>query len=173
MNKPIRKWVIAVILILFMAYSGFATYNWLRAERVQAYALNDVIHLADYSLVELGDMGLGVEYLIKLDTTDELLRETIIRYSYDARTLSYASRVLRDLAGDGKYSRFETAMRNLQLFLADLSNERPDDMKEILTTNLDTMKQMGDRLEGVFQIDYLTLADATELLGLSRNLTVG
>jgi hypothetical protein len=118
-------------------------------------------------------MGLGAAYLIKPDTTDELLRETIIRYSLDARTLSYASRVLRDLAGDEKYPRFETAMRNLQLFLVDLSNETPDDMKEILTTNVDTVKQMGDRLEGVFQIDYLTLADATELLGLSRNLAGG
>jgi hypothetical protein len=46
-------------------------------------------------------------------------------------------------------------------------------MKEILTTNLDTVKQMGDRLEGVFQIDYLTLAGAVELVGLSRNLDVG
>jgi len=174
MKKPAMIWVIAVVvLILLVGYSGFATYKWLRAERVQAYALNDVIYLADDSLVELRDVGLGAEYLIKSDTRDELLRETIIRYFLDARTLSYASRVLRDLTDDEKYPRFETAMISLQMFFVDLSNEKPVDMKEILTTNLDTLKQMGDRLEGVFQIDYLTLADATELLELSGNLASG
>ena len=173
MKKPAMKWVIVTALILLVGYSSYATYNWSHAERMQAYAVNNVVYLADYSLAELIDMGLGAEYLTKSDTTDEFLRETIIRYSLDARTLSYASRVLRDLTDDKKYPQFETAMRNLQLFLVDLSNERPDDMKEILTTNLDTVKQMGDRPEGVFQIDYLTLADAVELVGLSRNLDVG
>jgi hypothetical protein len=173
MKKPIRKWGIVTILILLIAYSGFATYNWLQAERVQSYALNDVIYLADDSLVELSDMGLGAEYLIKPDTTDELLRETVIRYFSHARTLSYASRVLRDLTNDEKYQFFGTAMINLELFLVDVSNERPDDMKEILATNVDTVKQMGDTLEGIFQIDGLTLADATGLLGLSRNLASG
>jgi len=173
MRKPITKWVIVAILISLVGYSGFATYNWLRAERVQSYAFNDVIYLADDSLVELSDMGLGAEYLIKPDTTDELLRETITRYFSHARTLSYASRVLRDLTNDEKYQFFGTAMINLQLFLVDVSNERPDDMKEILTTNFDIVKQMGDTLEGIFQIDNLTLADATELLGLSRNLVSG
>jgi hypothetical protein len=173
MKKPITKWVIVAILILFIVYSGFATYNWLEGERIENRTLNNAIYLSDIPLCELSAVGFGTEYLINSDATDELLRGRITQYFFHARTLSYASRMLHALTSDEKYSLFGTAMRNLWYFFMGVGNDRPDDMKEVLTTNLDTLKQMDDILEGILQINNLTLADAEKLLQISGNLTVG
>jgi len=173
MKKPITKRVIVAILILFIVYSGFATYNWLEGERIENRTLNGAIHLSDIHLWELSNVGYVAEYLIKHDTTDELLREKIIKYFFHARTLSYSSSMLHALTNDEKYWLFGTAMRNLQMFFIGVADDRPDDMKETLTTNLDALKQMDDILEEILQINNLTLADAEELLQLSGNLTVG
>jgi adenylate kinase family enzyme len=173
MKKPIRKWVIVAILILFIAYSGFATYNWLEGERIESYTLNDAVYLSVAPLRELSAVGFDAEYLIESDATDELLRERITKYFFHASTLFYSSSMLHTLTDDEKYWLFERAMINLQSFFVGVSNDRPDDMKEILTTNLDTLKQMDDILEEILRIDNLTLADAEKLLELSGNLTAG
>ena len=173
MKKPSTKWVIVVILILFVAYSGFATYNWLEGERIEDRTLNDAIYLSVAPLRELSAVGFDAEYLIESDATDELLREKILQYFFHAGTLFYSSSMLHALTNDEKYSLFGTAMRNLWYFFMGVGNDRPDDMKEVLTTNLDTLKQMDDMLEGVLRIDNLTLADAEKILQLSGNLTVG
>jgi len=170
MKQPIRKWVIVVILIFFIAYSGFATYNWLEGERIENGTLNDIIHLSDIPLWELSDVGFVAESLIKPDTMDELLRERITQYSFHARTLSYSSSMLHALTNDEKYRLFETAMSNLQAFFIGVNNG--PNGKEILTTNLDALKQTDDILEEILLIDSLTLADAEKLLQLSGNLTV-
>ena len=171
MKKPIRKWVIIAILILFIAYSGFATYNWLEGERVETRMLNAAIDLSDIPLWELSAVGFVAEYLIESDATDEHLREELLQYFFHARTLRYSSRMLRALTDDEKYSLFGTAMMNLQDFFSRV-RDRPN-RKEILTTNLDTMKQMDDILEEILRINDLTLADAEKLLQLSGNLTIG
>ena len=170
MKQPIRKWVIVVILICFIAYSGFATYNWLEGERIENGTLNDIIHLSDIPLWELSDVGFVAESLIKPDTMDELLRERITQYFFHARTLSYSSSMLHALTNDEKYRLFETAMSNLQAFFIGVNNGQNG--KEILTTNLDALKQTDDILEEILLIDSLTLADAEKLLQLSGNLTV-
>jgi hypothetical protein len=171
MKKPIMKWIIVGILILFIAYSGFATYNWLQGERIASGTLNDAIYLSDIPLWELGDVGFVAESLIKPDTTDELLRERITQYSFHARTLFYSSSMLQALTNDDKYRLFETAMSNLQAFFIGVNNSA--NRKEVLATNLDAVKQMGDILEEILAINNVTLADAGELLELSGNLTVG
>ena len=171
MKKPIRKWVIVAILILFIAYSGFATYNWLEGERIENLTLNAAIHISDIPLLELSTVGFVAESLIKSDATDELLREKIIQYVFHARTLSHSSSMLHALTNDEKYWLFETAMNNLLSFFVGVSN-RPN-KKEILTTNLDALKQMDDILEEILRINNLTLADAEKLLQFSGNLTVG
>ena len=79
--------------------------------------------------------------------------------------------MLHDLTNDEKYWLFGTAMMNLQDFFIGVNN-RPN-RKEILTTNLDALKQMDDILEEILAINNLTLADAEKLLELSGNLTVG
>jgi hypothetical protein len=60
MKKPITKWVIVAILILFIAYSGFATYKWLEAERIEegieVRMLNDAIDISDIPLWELSQV---------------------------------------------------------------------------------------------------------------------
>jgi hypothetical protein len=173
MKKLITKWVLVAILILLIAYSGFATYNWLEGERVENRVLNDVIYLSDIPLWELSAVGLVAESLVEPDATDELLRERIYQYAFHARTLSYASRMLHALTNDEKYSLFGTAMRNLQMFFAGVGNDRPDDIKETLMTNLDVLKQMDDILEEILPINNLTLSDAEKLLELAGNLTVG
>jgi len=170
MKQPIRKWVIVVILIFFIAYSGFATYNWLEGERIENGTLNDIIHLSDIPLWELSDVGFVAESLIKPDTMDELLRERITQYFFHARTLSYSSSMLHALTNDEKYRLFETAMSNLQAFFIGVNNG--PNGKEILTTNLDALKQTDDILEEILLIDSLTLTDAEKLLQLSGNLTV-
>ena len=170
MKKPITKWVIVAILILLIAYSGFATYNWLEGERIENGTLNYAIHLSDIPLWELSDVGFVAESLIKTDTTDELLRERITQYFSHARTLSYSSSMLHALTNDEKYRLFETAMSNLQAFFIGVNN-RPNG-KGILTTNLDALKQMDDIFEEILAINNLTLADAEKLLQLSGNLTV-
>jgi hypothetical protein len=171
MKKPITKWVIVAILILLITYSGFATYNWLRGERIANGTLNDAIYLSDIPLAELGDVGLVAEYLMKPSTTDELIEERMSRYFFHARTLFYSSSMLQALTNDEKYWLFETAMSNLQAFFMGANNS--PNRKVILTTNLDAMKQMGDILEEILAINNVTLADAEELLELSGNLTVG
>jgi hypothetical protein len=171
MKKPITKWVIVAILILFIAYSGLATYKWLEGERIESVMLNDAIGLSDFSLLELSKVGFVFEYLIKPDTIDELLREELLQYFFHARTLYYSSGMLRTLTDDEKYSLFGTAMFNLQDFFIGVRN-RPT-RKEILTTNLDALKQMDDILEEMLWINNLTLADAEKFLQLSGNLTVG
>jgi len=173
MKKPITKWVIVAILILFIAYSGFATYNWLEGERIENRTLNGAIDLSDIPLWELSAVGFAAESLIKPDATDELLRERITKYFFHARTLSYSSSMLHALTNDEKYRLFGTAMRNLQMFFIGVADDRPDDIKETLTTNLDALKQLDDILEEILRINNLTLADAEELLQLSGNLTVG
>jgi len=171
MKKPITKRVIVVILILFIVYSGFATYNWLEGERIENRTLNGAIHLSDIPLWELSDVGFVAESLIKPDATDELLRERITQYFFHARTLYYSSSILRALTNDEKYRLFGTAMMNLRDFFIGVVNDRPN-RKEILTTNLDAMKQMDDILEEILAINDLTLTDAEKLLQLSGNLTV-
>ena len=171
MKKPITKWVIVAILILLITYSGFATYNWLRGERIANGTLNDAIYLSDIPLAELGDVGLVAEYLMKPSTTDELVEERMSQYFFHARTLFHSSSMLQALTNDEKYWLFETAMSNLQAFFMGVNNS--PNSKVILTTNLDAMKQMGDILEEILAINNVTLADAEELLELSGNLTVG
>ena len=61
MKKPITKWVILVILIFFIVYSGFATYNWLEGERIENGTLNYAIDLSDIPLWELSDVGFVAE----------------------------------------------------------------------------------------------------------------
>ncbi|MGB5925047.1 MAG: hypothetical protein WBH01_03010 [Dehalococcoidia bacterium] len=158
-------------LDFFIVYSGFSTYNWLDGERIENGTLNYAIHLSDIPLWELSDVGFVAEYLIKPDTTDELLVERISQYSFHARTLFYSSSMLHALTNDEKYWLFGTAMRNLQEFFIGVVNDRPN-MKEILTTNLDALKQMDDILEEILAINNLTLADAEKLLELSGDLTV-
>ena len=171
MRKPITKWVIVAILILFITYSGFATYNWLQGERIASGTLNDAIYLSDIPLAQLGDVGLVAEYLMKPSTTDELVEERMSQYFFHARTLFYSSSMLQALTNDEKYWLFETAMSNLQAFFMGVNNS--PNRKVILTTNLDALKQMGDILEEILAINNVTLADAEELLELSGNLTVG
>jgi len=171
MKKPITKWVIVTMLILFIAYSGFATYNWLEGERIENHMLNNAIHLSDIPLWEMSDVGFVAEYLIKPDTTDELLRERITQYFFHARTLSYSSSILNALTNDLKYLLFGSAMDNIQAFFIRV-NSTPNG-KGILTTNLDALKQMDDILEEILAINNLTLADAEKLLELSGNLTAG
>jgi len=173
MKKPITKWIIVAIFILLIAYSGFATYNWLEGERIQNRTLNSAIDLSDIPLWELSAVGLVAESLIEPDTTDELLNERITKYFFHARTLYYSSSILRVLTNNEKYGLFGTAMFNLNRFFVGLSGDRPDDMKEILTTNLDVLKQMDDTLEEILRINDLTLADAEKIFQLSHNLTVG
>jgi hypothetical protein len=164
-------------LILFIAYSGFATYKWLEAERIgegiENRMLNDAIDLSDIPLWELSTVGLVAEYLIEPDTTGELLNARIYQYCFHARTLSYTSGMLNALTNDEKYQLVGTAMRNFQMFFVGVANDRLDNMKESLTTNLDTLKQMDDTLEKILRINYLTLADAEKILQLSGNLTAG
>jgi len=159
------------MLILFIAYSGFATYNWLEGERIENRMLNDAIHLSDIPLWEMSDVGFVAEYLIKPDATDELLRERITQYFFHARTLSYSSSILDALTNDEKYWLFGSAMDNIQAFFIRV-NSTPNG-KEILTTNLDALTQMDDILEEILAINNLTLADAEKLLELSGNLTAG
>ena len=82
MKKPIAKWIIVAILILLIAYSGFATYNWLEGERIQDLTLNNAIDLSDLPILELRAVGFSTEYLIESDATDELLREEILQYFF-------------------------------------------------------------------------------------------
>jgi len=171
MKKPITKWVIVAILILFIAYSGLATYKWLEGERIESVMLNDAIGLSDFSLLELSKVGFVFEYLIKPDTIDELLREELLQYFFHARTLYYSSGMLRTLTDDEKYSLFGTSMMNLQGFFGGVYDE--PNGKEILTTNLDALKQMDDILMEILVINDLTLEDAEKFLQLSGNLTVG
>jgi hypothetical protein len=158
-------------LDLSIGYSGFATYNWLEGERIENRTLNYAIDLSDVPLRELSTVGSVAEYLIKADTTDGLVRESALQYSFHERTLYYSAAMLRALTDDEKYWLFGTAMHNLQGFFVGVSN-RPN-RKEILTTNLDAMKQTDDILEEIPTIDNPTLADAERLLELSGNLTVG
>ena len=175
MKKPITKWVIVAILILFIAYSGFATYKWLEAERIgegiESVMLNDAIYLSDIPLLELRALDFVAEYWIKPDTTDEFLREELLKYFFHARTLYYSSGMLRALTDDEKYSLFGTAMFNLRDFFLEV-RDRPN-RKEILTTNLDALKQMDNVFEEILGINNLTLADAEKILQLSGNLTAG
>lgn len=171
MKKLITKWVIVAILILLIAYSGFATYNWLEGERIENRTLNDAVELSDLPLWELSGVGLVAESLIEPDTTDELLRERITKYFFHATTLSHSSRILHTLTDDEKYWIFAEAMRNSLDFFIGVNSGRNG--KEILTTSLATLKQMDDTLEEILRINNLTLADAEKLLALSGNLTVG
>jgi len=171
MKKPITKWVIVAILILLIAYSAFATYNWLEGERIDNRIMNGAIHFSDIPLWELSTMGFAAEYLIESDATDELLREKLLQYFFHARTLDYSSSMLRALTDDEKYSLFGTSMMNLQGFFGGVYDE--PNGKEILTTNLDALKQMDDILMEILVINDLTLEDAEKFLQLSGNLTVG
>ena len=173
MKKPITKWVIVVILVFLIVYSGFATYNWLEGERIENHMLNDAIYLSDIPLWELSEVGLVAESLIKPDATDELLRERITQYFFHASTLSYSSSMLHALTNNEKYWLFGTAMRNLRDFFIGVANDRPNMKREILTTNLDALRQMDDILEEIHAINNLTLVDAEKLLQLSGNLTFG
>ena len=170
MKKLITKRVIVVSLILFIVYSGFATYNWLDKERIASRMLNYATDLSDIPLWELSGVGFVAESLIITDATDELLRDRITQYFFHARTLSYSSSMLHTLTNDEKYWLFGTAMHNLQGFFTEVKNK--SNSKEILTTNLDALKQMGDILEEILRINNLTLADAEKFLHLSGNLTV-
>lgn len=171
MKKPITKWVIVAVLALLIAYSGFATYNWLEGEGIENRTLNDVMSLSDIPLRELSVVGLVAESLIKPNATDELVRERTTQYVFHALTLSSSSSMLQALTNEEEYWPFETAMHNLVGFFAAINNG--PNTKEILTTNLDTLKRIDDILEEIPRINNLTSADAEELLELSGNLTTG
>jgi hypothetical protein len=160
--------IVIAILIAVVAYSSFATHNWVEGERIRNQTLNDVVNFSNDHLMELTDMGPVIEYWIEPGTADELVMGGASGYVSSARTLYYSSGMLRDLTDDKKYQFFETAMNNLQAFFIKVNNR--SDRKEILATYLDVLKQMDERLKRSLPIDKLTLADAVELFGLSGNL---
>jgi hypothetical protein len=175
MKNRAMKWVIVAVLILLVGYSGFATYSWLEGERIGNRTPNDALYsnalsLSDIPLVELTDVGSVAESLIKTDVTDEVLRERTIQYLFHARTLFYSSRMLQVLTDDEEYGLFAGAMGNLLDFFIEVNNRLNE--KEILMTNLDTLKQMEHILLEIPTVDSLTLADAQELLDLTGNLAV-
>ena len=175
MKKPATKWVVVAVLILLVGYSGFATYSWLEAERIgnrtNGALYSNALYLSDIPLAELTDVGSVAESLTKTDVTDEVLGERTIQYLFHARTLFYSSRMLQVLTDDEEYGLFAGAMGNLLDFFIEVNNQ-PNE-KEILMTNLDTLKQMEHILLDISTIDSLTLADAQELLALTGNLAVG
>jgi len=165
--KQATKWVIALIFILLIAYSGFVTYNWLGGEKERKVILSYAIAISDIPLRELSEMGSMLEYL-KEHSTEDLLKERISKYQFHARTLYYSSSMLYTLTRDEKYQIFRTAMRNLESFYISVNNK--PNAKEIIESNLNVLKQMGYILNAINRINNLTLTDAEKLLKLSEEL---
>jgi len=165
--KRATKWVMALIFILLIAYSGFVTYNWLGGEKERKVIVSYAIAISDIPLRELSEMGSMLEYLIG-HTTEDLLKERISKYQFHARTLRYSSSMLYTLTRDEKYQIFRTAIGNLESFLISVNNK--PNTKEIIENNLNVLKQMGYILNAINRINNLTLADAEKLLKLSKEL---
>jgi len=161
------KWVIALLFILLIVYSGFVTYNWLEGEKEKKVMMSYAIAISDIPLRELSEMESTLEYLREYNAED-LLKERISKYQFHARTLYYSSSILYTLTQDEKYQIFRTTMRNLESFLISVNNK--PNTKEIIENNLNVLKQMGYILNTINRINNLTLMDAENLLKLSEEL---
>ncbi|MCD6088920.1 hypothetical protein J7K07_04295 [Candidatus Bathyarchaeota archaeon] len=161
------KWVIALLFILLIAYSGFVTYNWLEGEKEKKVMMSYAIAISDIPLRELSEMESTLEYL-REHNAEDLLKERISKYQFHARTLYYSSSILYTLTQDEKYQIFRTTMRNLESFLISVNNK--PNTKEIIENNINVLKQMGRILNTINRIDNLTLMDAENLLKLSEEL---
>ena len=161
------KWVIALLFILLIVYSGFVTYNWLEGEKEKKVMMSYAIAISDIPLRELSEMEATLEYLREYNAED-LLKERISKYQFHARTLYYSSSILYTLTQDEKYQIFRTTMRNLESFLISVNNK--PNTKEIIENNLNVLKQMGYILNTINRINNLTLMDAENLLKLSEEL---
>ena len=82
------KWVIALLFILLIAYSGFVTYNWLEGEKEKKVMMSYAIAISDIPLRELSEMGSTLEYL-REHNIEDFLKERISKYQFHARTLYY------------------------------------------------------------------------------------
>ena len=167
MMKRSTKWVITLVFILLIAYSGFVTYSWLDGEKEKKDMMSYAIAISDLPLRELDDMGSMLEYLIE-HSTDEVLRERISEYRSHARALYYSSSILYTSTQDEKYRVFKDAMKNLENFFISVNN-RPD-IRKFIENNLDTLKQMENILDTIDRINDLTIPNAEELLELSGEL---
>lgn len=165
--KRATKWVIALLFILLIAYSGFVTYDWLEGERERNVIVSYAIAVSDIPLRELGEMGSVLEYLREHDT-EVLLKERISKYQFHARALYYSSSILYALTRDEKYRIFRTTMRNLESFFISVNNK--PNTKEIIENNLNVLKQMGYILSALGRINNLTIMDAEKLLRFSEEL---
>jgi len=161
------KWAIVLAFILLVAYSGFVTYNWLDGEKEKEDMMSYAIAISDLPLRELDDMGSMLEYLIE-HSTEEVLRERISEYRFHARTLYYSSSILYTSTQDERYRVFKAAMKNLENFFISVNNK--PDIREIIESNLDILKQMESILNTIDRIDNLTTPNAEELLELSGEL---
>ena len=161
------KWVIALLFILLIAYSGFVTYNWLEGEKEKKVMMSYAIAISDIPLRELSEMGSTLEYL-REHNAEDLLKERISKYQFHARTLYYSSSILYTLTQDEKYQIFRTTMRNSESFFISVNNK--PNTKEIVENNLNVLKQMGYILSTLSRINNLTLMDAEKLLKLSEEL---
>ena len=165
--KRATKWVIALLFIPLVAYSGFVTYDWLEGEKERKVIVSYAIAVSDIPLRELSEMGSVFEYLRGHDAED-LLRERISKYQFHARALYYSSSMLYTLTRDETYQIFRTAMRNLESFFLSVNNK--PNTKEIIENNLNVLKQVGYILNAINRINNLTLTDAENLLKLSKEL---
>lgn len=167
MMKRTTEWVIVLVFILLIAYSGFVTYSWLDGEKEKEDMMNYAVAISDLPLGELDDMGSMLEYLME-HSTDEVLKERISEYRFHARTLYYSSAILYTSTQDEKHRVFKDAMKNLENFFISVNN-RPD-IRKIIENNLDTLKQMENILDTIDRINDLTIPNAEELLELSKIL---
>ncbi len=168
MRRVIMRWGIALVLILLIIYSGFATYKWRDEKGKEEVKMGYAVALADIPLSELADVGFALEYLIKQNATDELLNERVSMYSSYARTLHYSSAILYASTKNEKYQLFGTTMRNLEEFFITAKNK--PNSREILKDNLNVLKQIGYILKETKRINYLTFTDAEKILELSNEL---
>ncbi len=163
-----RSIILQIILISILAYSAFATYQWITVEKSNKILMDYIITQTDFSIAIVGDMGYDISYLLDINASNDLLTTKLHYYLINIRVLTYSSMMLYKSTKEDRYLVMRTSMANLESFLLTTANSQ--DLRKILYNNIDKLRKISSIIKELITIEDITLEKAEKLLELTSNL---
>jgi len=168
MEGTLQRSTILIIFVSIIAYSAFATYQWITVDKNNQILMDYIISQTALPIALVGDMGNDLSYLLDINASNELLTTKLHYYLINIRFLTYSSMMLYETTKDDRYLVMRTSMANLESFLLTTANSQ--DTKNILYKNLDKLRKISSIIKELMTIEDITLIKAKKLLELTSNL---
>ena len=168
MKINLHRAIILMLIIAILAYSAFATYQWITLEKSNKILLDYTISQTGLPIAIIGDMSYEISYLLDINASNSLLNTKLHYYLTNIRTLAYSSMMLYEYTKNEKYLLMRTSMKNLESFL--LTSINSQKTKKILSNNIDKLSEISKIIKELVTIEDITLVKAEKLLELTSSL---